>query len=170
MTTPKEIRNLITDPRFTGGQWTANGAFVTPVIEQYALNVTNSNSDDAFARLVLPDVSTYRGVNMPFACSLSWIPSIATECGNGLMFVLGNTILGNMSDGGTASTGRKVLQFTIPQDTTSLEVRLYGPAVDNSTFQWWRPMLTRTEDYQLMLHGTGIGNPMDYVDGDTRPE
>ena len=31
-------------------------------------------------------------------------------------------------------------------------------------------MLTRTEDYQLMLHGTGIGNPMDYVDGDTRPE
>lgn len=170
MTTPKEIRNLITDPRFTGGQWTANGAFVTPVIEQYALNVTNSNSDDAFARLVLPDVSTYRGVNMTFACSLSWIPSIATECGNGLMFVLGNTILGNMSDGGTASTGRKVLQFTIPQDTTSLEVRLYGPAVDNSTFQWWRPMLTRTEDYQLMLHGTGIGNPMDYVDGDTRPE
>ena len=120
MTTPKEIRNLITDPRFTGGQWTANGAFVTPVIEQYALNVTNSNSDDAFARLVLPDVSTYRGVNMTFACSLSWIPSIATECGNGLMFVLGNTILGNMSDGGTASTGRKVLQFTIPQDTTSL--------------------------------------------------
>lgn len=170
MTTPKEIRNLITDPRFTGGQWTANGAFVTPVIEQYALNVTNSNSDDAFARLVLPDVSTYRGVNMTFACSLSWISSIATECGNGLMFVLGNTILGNMSDGGTASTGRKVLQFTIPQDTTSLEVRLYGPAVDNSTFQWWRPMLTRTEDYQLMLHGTGIGNPMDYVDGDTRPE
>lgn len=170
MTTPKEIRNLITDPRFTGGQWTANGAFVTPVIEQYALNVTNSNSNDAFARLVLPDVSTYRGVNMTFACSLSWIPSIATECGNGLMFVLGNTILGNMSDGGTASTGRKVLQFTIPQDTTSLEVRLYGPAVDNSTFQWWRPMLTRTEDYQLMLHGTGIGNPMDYVDGDTRPE
>ena len=170
MTTPKEIRNLITDPRFTGGQWTANGAFVTPVIEHYALNVTNSNSDDAFARLVLPDVSTYRGVNMTFACSLSWIPSIATECGNGLMFVLGNTILGNMSDGGTASTGRKVLQFTIPQDTTSLEVRLYGPAVDNSTFQWWRPMLTRTEDYQLMLHGTGIGNPMDYVDGDTRPE
>ena len=170
MTTPKEIRNLITDPRFTGGQWTANGAFVTPVIEQYALNVTNSNSDDAFARLVLPDVSTYHGVNMTFACSLSWIPSIATECGNGLMFVLGNTILGNMSDGGTASTGRKVLQFTIPQDTTSLEVRLYGPAVDNSTFQWWRPMLTRTEDYQLMLHGTGIGNPMDYVDGDTRPE
>ena len=170
MTTPKEIRNLITDPRFTGGQWTANGAFVTPVIEQYALNVTNSNSDDAFARLVLPDVSTYRGVNMTFACSLSWIPSIATECGNGLMFVLGNTILGNMSDGGTASTGRKVLQFTIPQDTTSLEVRLYGPAVDNSTFQWWRPMLTRTEDYQLMLHGTGIGNPMDYVDGDTRLE
>lgn len=170
MTTPKEIRNLITDPRFTGGQWTANGAFVTPVIEQYALNVTNSNSDDAFARLVLPDVSTYRGVNMTFACSLSWIPSIATECGNGLMFVLGNTILGNMSDGGTASTGRKVLQFTIPQDTTSLEVRLYGPAVDNSTFQWWRPMLARTEDYQLMLHGTGIGNPMDYVDGDTRPE
>ena len=170
MTTPKELRNLITDPRFTGGQWTANGAFVTPVIEQYALNVTNSNSDDAFARLVLPDVSTYRGVNMTFACSLSWIPSIATECGNGLMFVLGNTILGNMSDGGTASTGRKVLQFTIPQDTTSLEVRLYGPAVDNSTFQWWRPMLTRTEDYQLMLHGTGIGNPMDYVDGDTRPE
>ena len=132
--------------------------------------MTNSNSDDAFARLVLPDVSTYRGVNMTFACSLSWIPSIATECGNGLMFVLGNTILGNMSDGGTASTGRKVLQFTIPQDTTSLEVRLYGPAVDNSTFQWWRPMLTRTEDYQLMLHGTGIGNPMDYVDGDTRPE
>ena len=170
MTTPKEIRNLITDPRFTGGQWTANGAFVTPVIEQYALNVTNSNIDDAFARLVLPDVSTYRGVNMTFACSLSWIPSIATECGNGLMFVLGNTILGNMSDGGTASTGRKVLQFTIPQDTTSLEVRLYGSAVDNSTFQWWRPMLTRTEDYQLMLHGTGIGNPMDYVDGDTRPE
>lgn len=170
MTATKEIRNLITDPRFTGGQWAANGAFVTPVTEQYALKVTNSNSNDAFARLILPDVTAYRGMNMTLACSLTWIPSSATECGNGLMFVLGNTILGNMSDGGTASTGRKVLQFTIPQDATSLEVRLYGPAVDGSTFQWWRPMLTRTEDYQLMLAGTGLPAPMDYFDYGTNPE
>lgn len=165
-----EIRNLITDPRFTGGQWTAHGAFVTPLTEQYALNVTNSNSNDAFARLNLPDVTAYRGVNMTFACSLSSIPSNATECGNGLMFVLGNTIIGNMSDGGTAKTGRKTLQFTIPQDTTSLEVRLYGPAVDGSLFQWWRPILTRTVDYQLMLRGTGLPAPMDYFDYGTNPE
>lgn len=170
------IRNLITDPRFTGCQWATYGAVITPVTEHYALNVTNSNSNDAFARLILQDVTAYRGVNMTLACSLSWISSNAQECANGLMFVVSNTalgnytVLGNYSDGGTASTGRKALSFTIPEDTTILEVRLYAPALNNSTFQWGRPMLTRTEDYQLMLHGTGLLAPMDYFDYGTNPE
>lgn len=165
-----EIRNLITDPRFTGGQWTAHGAVIGIDATNHALNVQNNNSNDAFVRLILPDMSAYHGVNMTFACSLSMIPVSAQECWNGLMFVLGNTILGNFTDGGTAKTGRKTLQFTIPQDTTSLEVRLYGPVVDGSLFQWWRPILTRTVDYQLMLKGTGLPAPMDYFDYGTNPE
>lgn len=161
------IYNLITDPRFTGGQWTGNGV-VIGTDANHELSVQNDNSNDAFVKLILSDVSAYRGVSMTLACSLSMIPASAQECGNGLMLVLGSTVLGNCTDGGTARTGRKTLQFTIPQDTGSLEVRLYGPAVDGSMFQWWRPILTRTVDYQRLLNGIG-DQPMDYFDGDTMP-
>ena len=170
MTTPKEIRNLITDPRFTGGQWTANGAFDTPVIEQYALNVTNSNSDDAFARLVLPDVSTYRGVNMTFACTLSWISGNAAQYGDVLLLARENNSIWHTRGDGDAKIHREALQFTLPDDTTSLALRLYAPATKDIIFQWWLPILTRTEDYQRLLNGTATGAAVDYFDGDTRPE
>ena len=69
--------------------------------------------------------------------------------------------------GGTARVGRKTLQFTLPSDATVLELRWYAPG-KRGTFQWWRPILTRTEDYQRMLNGIW-GQPMDYFDGDTMP-
>ena len=166
-----DILNLIPDPQFQRVDWTAHDATATQVTAQYALNVTNTNGGaDSFVEYILPDVSEYRGVDMTFACSLTIIQGSATECGNGLIFAHENNSTWNVTNGGTATVGRKVLQFTLPNDVTGFAIRLYAPATNGSTFQWWRPILTRTEDYQRLLAGTGIGNPMDYFDGDTRPD
>lgn len=163
------IQNLIPDPQFQRGDWTAHEATVTQATAQYALNVTNTNgSIDSFAEYILPDISEYRGVNMTFACSLAAIQGSATECGNGLIFAHENNSVWTVTDGGTATVGRKVMQFTLPNDVNALGIRLYAPATNGSIFQWWRPILTRTEDYQRMLNGIW-GQPMDYFDGDTVP-
>lgn len=160
------IQNLIPDPRFKHAEWwAANDATIVPVAAQYALNVTNTNgSMDSFAEYILPDISEYRGVNMTFACSLTVIQGSATECGNGLIFARENNSVWNMTENGTATVGRKILQFTLPEDTTALALRLYAPATKDSLFQWWRPILTPTEDYQRLL---SLG--VDYFDGDTMP-
>ena len=132
------------------------------------MNVSNTDgAADSFMEFSSPDVSPYRGVSMTFACSLTVIDGGAKECGNGLLFVHGDGWQANASDGGTAKVGRKTLQFTLPSDATELKLRLYAPC-ERGTFQWWRPILTRTEDYQRMLNGID-GQPMDYFDGDTMP-
>lgn len=160
------IQNLIPDPRFKHAEWwEANDATIVPVAAQSALNVTNTNgSVDSFAEYILSDVSEYRGVNMTFACSLTTIQGSATPCGNGLIFARENNSVWNMTENGTATVGRKILQFTLPEDTTALALRLYAPATNGSIFQWWRPILTPTEDYQRLL---SLG--VDYFDGDTMP-
>lgn len=174
-----DILNLITDPQFTHTV-TGNAPFnvwhsVNSTLQldsaRNALTVTNNaGNSDSCVELVLRDLSAYRGVDMTFACKLSWIPGSATECKNGLIRVFENDKFWKVSDGGTATVGRKVLQFTVPDDTTMLGIRLYVSVTKGSAFQWWHPILTRTEDYQRLLAGTGIGNPMDYFDGDTRPD
>lgn len=162
------IQNLILDPRFKAGKWHNVNSTVTPIPARDAVNVSNTSDDrDSFMKVILPDVSPYRGVSMTFACSLIAIDGGANECVNGLLFVHGDGWQANASDGGTAKVGRKTLQFTLPSDATSLELRLYAPS-ERGTFQWWRPMLTRTVDYQRMLNGID-GQPMDYFDGDTMP-
>lgn len=104
---------------------------------------------------------------MTFACSLTAIDGGATECHNGLLFVLANNWQVLASGGGVANVGRKSLQFTVPSSVTELHLRLYAPG-ERGTFQWRHPMLTRTVDYQRMLNGIW-GQPMDYFDGDTMP-
>lgn len=132
------------------------------------MNVSNTDGNaDSFMEFRLPDVSPYRGVSMTFACSLTAIDGGAEECVNGLLFVYDDGWQANASDGGTANVGRKTLQFTLPSDATGLNLRLYAPG-ERGTFQWWRPILTRTEDYQRMLNGIW-GQPMDYFDGDLMP-
>lgn len=132
------------------------------------MNVSNEDgSDDSFVQFTLPDVSPYRGVSMTFACSLTAIDGSAKECANGVLFVWANNWIEKASDGGTANVGRKNVQFTLPSDATTLNLRLYAPG-ERGTFQWRHPMLTRTVDYQRMLNGIG-GQPMDYFDGDTMP-
>lgn len=165
-----DILNLIADPRFKSGNWTVYNASAQRTLTSNSLNVTNTGSADSFAAYLIPDCSEYRGVNMTFACSLTWVPSNSLECTNGLLFAYDAKNQWNMSDGGKATVGRKVLQFTLPGDTTGLTLRLYAPAVNGGLFQWHHPILTRTEDYRRMLSGTGMGNPVDYFDGDTRPE
>lgn len=163
------IYNLVPDPRFKSGNWFVLNSVVTPIPEYDAVNVSNTNGDkDSFMQFDLPDVSPYRGVSMTFACSLTAIDGGATECGNGLLFVWANNWIVQASDGGTAKVGRKNVQFTVPSDATELHLRLYAPSEQHGTFQWWRPMLTRTVDYQRMLNGIG-GQPMDYFDGDLMP-
>lgn len=162
------IQNLILDPRFKTGRWYTLNSTVTPIPEHDAVNVANTGDKwDSFMQVILQDVSQYRGVSMTFACSLTAIDGSAKECGNGLLFVTGDDWRANASDGGTAQVGRKTLQFTLPSDATGLNLRLYAPG-EHGTFQWWRPILTRTEDYQRMLNGI-CGQPMDYFDGDTVP-
>jgi hypothetical protein len=163
------IYNLVPDPRFKNGKWWALNSVVTPIPEQYAVNVSNTNGDkDSFMEFSSLDVSQYRGVSMTFACSLTAIDGGATECGNGLLFVTGSGLYERVSDGGTAKVGRKTVQFTLPSDATKLNLRLYAPSAQHGTFQWWRPILTRTGDYQRMLNGIW-GQPMDYFDGDLMP-
>lgn len=162
------IQNLVPDPRFKTGNWFKLNSVVTPIPGQYAVNVSNTDGNaDSFMEFSVPDVSPYLGVSMTFACSLTAIDGGAKECYNGLLFVYGYGGQANASDGGTAKVGRKTLQFTLPSDATGLSLRLYAPG-EHGTFQWWRPMLTRTEDYQRMLNGID-GQPMDYFDGDTMP-
>lgn len=163
------IQNLIPDPRFKIGHWTANESTVTPIPAQDAVNVSNtSDSHDSFMQVILPDVSQYRGVNMTFACSLTAIDGSAVECFNGLIWIWVNGKIAKASDGGTAKVGRKNAQFTLPSDATGLTLRWYAPG-GRGTFQWRHPMLTRTVDYQWMLNGIGGGRSMDYFDGDLMP-
>lgn len=163
------IQNLIPDPRFKTRKWYTLNSAVTPISGQDAVNVSNTNGkDDSFIEFSLPDVSPYRGVNMTFACSLTAINGGAKECYNGLLFVYDNHWQTKTSDGGTAKVGRKNVQFTVPSDATNLNLRLYAPSEQHGIFQWWRPILTRTVDYQRMLNGI-LGQPMDYFDGDTMP-
>lgn len=151
------IQNLIPDPRFKTGKWTANDSTVTPIPAQDAVNVSNtSDSRDSFMQVILPDVSQYRGVNMTFACSLTAIDGSAVECFNGLLWIWVNGETAKVSDGGTAKVGRKNVQFTLPSDVTGLTLRWYAPG-GRGTFQWRHPMLTRTVDYQWMLNGIGGG-------------
>lgn len=162
------IQNLVPDPRFKTGNWFKLNSAVTPIPGQDAVNVSNTNGNaDSFMEFSSLDVSTYLGVSMTFACSLTAIDGSAKECGNGLLFVHGDGWQANASDGGTANVGRKTLQFTLPSDATELSLRLYAPG-ERGTFQWRHPILTRTEDYQRMLNGIW-GQPMDYFDGDTMP-
>lgn len=163
------IQNLVPDPRFKTGNWYAHDSAVTPIPEQDALNVSNTDGiNDSFVQFTLPDVSPYRGVSMTFACSLIAIDGGASECYNGLLFAYCDGWQVKASDGGTANVGRKTLQFTLPSDVTEVNLRLYAPD-ERGTFQWRHPILTRTEDYQRMLNGIW-GQPMDYFDGDTMPK
>lgn len=133
------------------------------------MNVSNtSDSWDSFMKVILPDVSQYRGVSMTLACSLTAIDGSAAEGFNGLLWIwiVGGAIL-KASDGETAKVGRKNMQFTLPSDATTLELRWYAPK-ERGTFQWQHPILTRTADYQRMLNGI-YGQPMDYFDGDLMP-
>lgn len=168
------ILNLIPDPQFQRWIWTARDAVATPVTTQNAMNVVNTNgSSDSFTELILRDVSDYRGVDMTFACSLTMIQGSATECGNGLIWISATykqQYIRAVRDDGDATVGRKVLRFTLPDDAITLTLRLYAPVTKGSLFQWWRPILTRTEDYQRLKDGTVTGQPMDYFDGDTMPK
>ena len=170
-----DILNLIPDPQFQHMErWKTQGATVTPLLAQNAMNVVNTNGGtDSFAELVLQDVSDYRGVGMTVACSLSAIADDATQCNNGLLWVSADhrqEYIWSARDDGDATVGRKVLQFTLPDDTTTLGIRIYAPATKDSLFQWRRPILTRTKDYQRLLNGSATGAAVDYFDGDTRPE
>ena len=164
------IQNLIPDPRFKTGQWTALNSTVTPIPAQGAVNVSNTSGNwDSFMRVILPDISQYSGVSMTLACSLTAIDGSAAEGFNGLLWVwaIGSSQSLKASDGGTAKVGRKNVQFTLPSDATALELRWYAPK-ERGTFQWQHPILTRTVDYQRMLNGI-YGQPVDYFDGDTVP-
>ena len=173
-----DILNLIPDPQFThtvtsyaADVWHSVNSTIQLDRAQNALTVTNdAGNSESCVELVLSDLSAYRGVNMTFACKLSWIPGSAMECGSGLIRMFENDKFWKVSDGGTATVGRKVLQFTVPDDTTGFGIRLYAPAAKGSAFQWWHPILTRTEDYQRLLNGTATGAAIDYFDGDTNPE
>ena len=117
------------------------------------MNVSNtSDSWDSFMKVILPDVSQYRGVSMTLACSLTAIDGSAVECFNGLIWIWVNGKTAKASDGVTAKVGRKNVQFTLPSDATELTLRWYAPG-GRGTFQWRHPMLTRTVDYQRMLNG-----------------
>lgn len=163
------IQNLVPDPRFKTRNWYLQGSAATPIPEHDAVNVSNTDGiNDSFLQFTLPDVSPYRGVDMTFACSLTAIDGGASECYNGLLFAWNKDWITKVSDGGTATVGRKTLQFTLPSDATALNLRLYAPG-ERGTFQWRHPILTRTVDYQRMLNGID-GQPMDYFDGDTMPK
>lgn len=162
------IQNLIPDPRFKTGRWDTLNSTVTPIPEHGAVNVANTGDKwDSFMQVILPDVSQYRGVSMTFACSLAAIDGSAKEGSNGLLWIWVNSKTAKASDGGTATVGRKNVQFTLPSDATGLTLRWYAPS-ERGTFQWRHPILTRTADYQRMLNGIG-GQSMDYFDGDTMP-
>lgn len=162
------IQNLIPDPRFKTGKWTAKNSTVTPIPAQDAVNVSNINGNkDSYMEFFVSDVSAYRGVSMTYACSLTTIDGGAAEGYNGLLWIWCSHQWTKASDGGTAKVGRKNLRFTLPSDATVLTLRLYAPG-ERGTFQWRHPILTRTEDYQRMLNGIG-GQSMDYFDGDLMP-
>ncbi|MCI5861961.1 hypothetical protein [Bifidobacterium boum] len=167
------VSNLIPDPQFAhvqtsyaGNVWHSVNSTTQLDRAQNALTVTNNaGNSEPCVELYLSDLSAYHGVNMTFACKLSWIPGSATECGNGLIRLFVKDKFWKVSDGGTATVGRKALQFTVPDDTTGFGIRLYAPAAKGSAFQWWHPILTRTADYQR-LQSLGV----DYFDGDTMPK
>ena len=163
-----DILNLIPDPQFTTHSWRARNVTATLVSGQQAMALTSGGGLEAYVDLAV-DVSAYRGASMTFACTLSQIHGNAAECHNGLLFAWTDGPH-NVGDGGTAKVGRKVLQFTLPGDVHSITLRLYAPTTSGSAFQWWHPILTRTEDYQRLLNGTATGAAIDYFDGDTNPE
>ena len=167
-----DILNLIPDPKFRHAErWSANDATISVDTRYQRLNVKNTNgSISSFAELILSDVSEYRGVNMTFACTLSWISGNAAQYGDVLLLARENNSIWHTRGDGDAKIHREALQFTLPDDTTSLALRLYAPATKDIIFQWWLPILTRTEDYQRLLNGTATGAAVDYFDGDTRPE
>lgn len=171
------IVNRISSPRFTAGStsiWQASGSTLQYDTGNYALNIVNAGSDDAYAELPI-QTGSMRGQSMVLECTLSWTGGKqGHQCGNGIMLVTQNrdgitSVLAALHDGDTTtavSIGRKHLEFTVPADIDLLAVRLYGPVEDGQLLQWAYPTLTTTGEYQQLKQKFGL----DYFNGDTMPK
>jgi hypothetical protein len=166
------IRNRVTSPRFSH-YWTFTNADHS-IDVNHALILTKTSGAESFASMDGLDVSDCQEQSITIAASITSASSDSHQCGNGIILVLYNTgqiaNLSSTSPDGLIQTGRQVLTVTVPDGATILNMRLYGPVEDGKTVKWWRPIMCKTEEYQLMLSGqvTG-GTPIDYMDGDTMP-
>ena len=167
------IRNRITSPRFS--HWNITNADHSIDATSHVFTLTKTSGVEAFAELDGLDVSDCQGQSITIAASITSITADAHQCGNGLIWCLYDTAqtanLSSESQDGLITTGRKVLTTTVPDGATTINLRLYGPLEDGKTIQWWRPILCKTSEYQMMLSGqvTG-GTPIDYIDGDIMPK